>query len=73
MATDTKKPTQRLTVADLCQAIATDEVTYTLHNGEYQLSGRDVRRLQRGHNAFDIPLELLADAVCSAPEELGLR
>jgi hypothetical protein len=72
MATDTRADKQ-LTIADLCQAIAEDEVAYTLRDGEYQVSGAELRRLRRGQPALaadqsDLPLGLLGDAASSASE-----
>jgi hypothetical protein len=62
MASDSRKPNDALTIADLCEAIAEHEVPYTLRDGQYQLTGRDLRRLRRAQDDADLPLALLADA-----------
>jgi hypothetical protein len=36
MASDSRKPNDALTIADLCEAIAEHEVPYTLRDGLYQ-------------------------------------
>ena len=71
MASDSRKPNDALTIADLCEAIAEHEVPYTLRDGQYQLTGRDLRRLRRAQDAADLPLALLADLDLS--DALDLR
>lgn len=62
MATDTRKD-QQLTLADLCEAIAEGEVPFTLSDGAYQVSRRELRRLRElGEARGIIPIELLAGA-----------
>jgi hypothetical protein len=66
MATDTRKD-QQLTLADLCEAIAEGQVPFTLSDGAYQVSHRELRRELRrlrdqGEARETIPVELLADA-----------
>jgi hypothetical protein len=62
MATDTRKD-QQLTLADLCEAIADGQLPFTLSDGAYQVSQRELRRLrEQGEARETIPMELLADA-----------
>ena len=62
MATDTRKD-QQLTLADLCEAIAEGQLPFTLSDGAYQVSHRELRRLrEQGEARETIPVELLADA-----------
>lgn len=62
MATDTRKD-QQLTLADLCEAIAEGQLPFTLSDGAYQVSHRELRRLRAQSEAREtIPVELLADA-----------
>ncbi len=71
MASDSRKLNDALTIADLCEAIAEHEVPYTLRDGQYQLTGRDLRRLRRAQDDADLPLALLADLDLS--DALDLR
>ncbi len=62
MATGTRKD-QQLTLADLCEAISEGQVPFTLSDGAYQVSRRELRRLrEQGEARETIPVELLADA-----------
>jgi hypothetical protein len=71
MATDTRQPKQHLTMADLCEAIADEKISYTRQDGEYRLTALDLRRMERAGDESDVPLELLAefgnDALGDAP------
>jgi len=72
MATDARADKQ-LTIADLCQAIADDEVSYTLRDGEYEVSGLALRRLRRARPALaadhpDLPVGLLGNPDAAASE-----
>ncbi len=74
MATDTRKD-QQLTLADLCEAIAEGQVPFTLSDGAYQVSRRELRRLRdlgeaRGKRET-IPVELLADTSLSGEMDLS--
>jgi hypothetical protein len=73
MTSGSRKPNDALTIADLCEAIAEHEIPYTLRDGQYQLTGRDLRRLRRTQDDADadVPLGLLADADVS--DALNLR
>lgn len=62
MATGTRKD-QQLTLADLCEAIVEGQLPFTLSDGAYQVSRRELRRLRaQGEARETIPVELLADA-----------
>lgn len=56
----------RVTLAELCQAIAEGRLPYTVSDGHYEVRAADVRRLRRPGrgrlalpSATDIPTELL--------------
>ena len=75
MATDTRKD-QQLTLADLCEAIAEGEVPFTLSDGAYQVSRRELRRLRDlgrdlGEARGIIPIELLTDTSLSGEMDLS--
>lgn len=46
MAEDTRADVEKLTLAELCAAIAEGRVSYTLHDGCYRVTRRDVSRLR---------------------------
>lgn len=56
MTADEHRKKQRLTLADLCQAIEEGQIQYTLNDGQYEVTGSDLRRLRED---ADLPLELL--------------
>jgi hypothetical protein len=68
MATDTRRE-KSLTLADLCEAIADDRLSYTLRDGEYEVSALDLRRFRRDHRVSQVaiaPLDYLTapEATC---------
>lgn len=73
MATDARA-TKRLTVAELCQAIEDRDVPFTVRDGHYELSVRELRRLQRDRagraKSHRAPLDALIAGEAS-PSEMG--
>lgn len=47
MMADGTRAAKQLTIADLCLAIEGREAPFTVRDGRYELSVREVRRLQR--------------------------
>ena len=70
MATDTRA-TKQLTMAELCQAIEDRDVPFTVRDGQYELSVRELRRLQRERaQSRRVPLDALI-AGEAGPSEMG--
>ncbi len=60
MAND-KKHSRRVTLADLCQAIEEQRISYTRRDEYYEVSGGEMRRLERAGSTAEpdvmMPLE----------------
>jgi|GEM_PF-2530557 hypothetical protein len=48
---DTRRTERTLTIADLCEAIASGEITPKVRDGYYQIQGRDMRKLRLLYSA----------------------
>jgi hypothetical protein len=53
-------PARALRVAEVCQAIANREVRPVVRDGYYQISNRDIRRLEEAREAQDLHFGRLA-------------
>ncbi len=62
MATDTRAQ-KALTLADLCQAIEDHDVSFAQHDGQYELTAREVRHLLDRRAGEEAHLEIPLDAL----------
>lgn len=72
MAEDTRADA-KLTLAELCEAIAEGRVGYTVHDGCYQVKPTDVRRLRLDMDDPLLDLSLRPEALDTYEEEMGAR
>lgn len=72
MAEDTRADT-RLTLAELCAAIAEGRVGYTVRDGCYQVKPTDARRLRLDLDDPLLDLSLHPEALDTYEEEMGAR
>jgi hypothetical protein len=70
MSTDTRRTEscreRRMTLADLCQAIAEGRVPYTVRDGQYQIKRSDLRRSRARAAQPDLSADLIAEPRASS-------